>query len=196
MTAPAQKGIDRRKLLIGAGLVAAVVIPAGIYGIPRLVDGPAESDEKQEPLDAGEMALVSAMSEGIIPQTDTPGAIGAGVPAFIGMLFSEWMMPDEQATFRTGLEQFDADAKSRFGKPFADASADQQGQLLKAWDDAVTKARVGGASDLPPFAKFKSITVIAYYTSEVGQEEELHAIMDAGQNDPNGPVMMPVPFNV
>eukprot|EP00456_Euglypha_rotunda_P054451 TRINITY_DN4401_c0_g1_i3.p3 TRINITY_DN4401_c0_g1~~TRINITY_DN4401_c0_g1_i3.p3 ORF type:complete len:197 (-),score=62.97 TRINITY_DN4401_c0_g1_i3:826-1416(-) len=196
MSKATQTGIDRRKLLIGAGLVAAVVIPAGIYGIPRLVDGPVDSDDKQAPMTADELALVAAMSEGIIPRTDTAGAIEAGVPQFVALLFDEWMMPEEQAAFRKGLEKFDTDAKSRFGKKFAKAPTTQQVELLRGWDEAVTKARASGATDLPPFAKFKSVTVIAYYTSEKGQEEELRAIMDAGQNDPNGPVMMPVPFNI
>lgn len=196
MTSVPSQGIDRRKLLIGAGLVAAVVIPAGIYGIPRIVGGPVDADGKQPPLDADEIALVSAMSEGIIPETDTPGAIGAGVPDFIALLFSEWMMPDEQAVFREGLAGFDAAAQTLSGKPFAKAGQNQQEQLLRQWDDAVSAARADGASDLPPFARFKSMTVIAYYTSQVGQEQELQARMDAGQGEPAGPVMMPVPFNL
>lgn len=196
MTSNPQGGIDRRKLLISAGLVAAVVIPAGIYGIPRLVEPRGTGDDGLDPLDTAEVALVSAMAEGIIPTTDTPGAIGAGVPQFIALLFSEWMSIDEQSTFRNGLRQFDAVTKKRFGRIFAKATPKQQGELLEEWDRAAALARSKGAADLPPFAKFKSITVISYYTSQVGQDEELKAIMDAGQGDPNGPVMMPLPFNV
>jgi hypothetical protein len=196
MNAAAPAGMDRRKLLIGAGLVAAVVIPAGIYGIPRLVDGPFMGPGKQSPLGAAEVALVSAMAEGIIPQTDTPGAIGAGVPQFIALLFDEWMMPDEQENFRKGLAGFDTEAAGRFGKPFARLDPANQFALLQAWDDGVTKARAANVHDLPPFARFKSMVVIAYYTSQVGQEQELGVLMDAGQADPNGPVMMPLPFNL
>jgi hypothetical protein len=192
MTAPS---LDRRQLLIGAGMIAAVVIPAGIYGIPRLVAPPAEAADQLPPLDAGERALVAAMAEGIIPTTDTPGAIGAGVPDFIALLFSEWMMPAEQATFRQGLREFDGAAQSRLGRPFARLDAGQQAHLLQDWDDAVTRARAAGHGDLPAFARFKTLTVIAYYTSKVGQDQELQTRMDAGQAEPGGPVMMPVPFN-
>jgi len=196
MTAPRE--MNRRQLFIAAGLVSAVVIPAGMYGIPRLFgdgrDGQLAGEAK--PLDDAEVALVSAMAEGIIPATDTPGALEAGVGAFIAMMFSDWMTDDEQTAFRAGLKAFEADAHSRFGSTFAACSPAEQVQLLTAWDADVTARRNKGAKELPPFAKFKSMTVIGYYTSEIGQEKELKAEMDGGQDDPNGPLMMPLPFNV
>lgn len=190
--------VARRQLIFGAGLTAAVVLPAGIYGVPRLLAREAGADRGDflPPLADAEKLLVAAMAEGIIPATDTPGAIGAGVPAFIAMLFADWMMKDEQEAFRTGLSAFDADARSRFGKHFVDCSAAQQLELLTGWDKAVAAARAAGGRDLPPFAKFKSLTLVGYYTSAVGQEQELQTTMDAGQDDPEGAQMMPLPFKL
>lgn len=190
--------VARRQLIFGAGLTAAVVLPAGIYGVPRLMarDEAGERGDILPPMDHDETLLVAAMAEGIIPATDTPGAIGAGVPAFIAMLFADWMMRDEQETFRAGLKAFDADAKARFGKGFCGCTAAQQLDLLTAWDKDVAAARAKGTADLPPFARFKSLTVVGYYTSQVGQEQELKTTMDGGQDDPEGPQMMPLPFKL
>lgn len=190
--------VARRQLIFGAGLAAAVVLPAGIYGVPRLMarDADGARGDYLPPLDNDETLLVAAIAEGIIPATDTPGAIGAAVPGFIAMLFADWMMKDEQESFRTGLKSFDADARSRFGKAFQACSAAQQLELLTAWDKAAATARAGGSHDLPPFAKFKSLTLVGYYTSAVGQEQELQTTMDAGQDDPEGAQMMPLPFKL
>lgn len=190
--------LARRQLIFGAGLTAAVVLPAGIYGVPRLLagDNDGERGDYLAPLDKEETLLVAAIAEGIIPATDTPGAIGAGVPAFIATLFADWMMKDEQEAFRAGLKSFEDDARNRFGKTFQACSAEQQLALLMAWDKAAAAARAGGNRDLPPFAKFKSLTLVGYYTSAVGQEQELQTTMDAGQDDPEGAQMMPLPFKL
>jgi hypothetical protein len=147
-------------------------------------------------LDAAELALVAAMAEGIIPATDTPGALGAGVPDFFGLLFSEWFLPEEQSAFRAGLKTFDAASQARFSRIFSACSQEQQVALLTEWDHAAAAARRAGPPPYPLFAQFKALTVVGYYTSEIGQNQELHTVLDAGERDPNGPVMMPVPFRL
>lgn len=189
--------LSRRRLLLALGLAGTASV--GVYGIPRLREiferGPSVPAATGT-LTPAELALVAAMAEGIIPKTDTPGAVEAGVPEFIALLFSEWFSAAEQSTFRTGLLSFDTASRNRFGRDFAACTAEQRQMLLIEWDDAVAAARESHAASLPPFAQLKSLTVIGYYTSQVGQEQELHTVLDGGENEPGGAVMMPVPFTV
>ncbi len=195
--ADATHSLSRRRLLIGLGLAGAA--SAGIYGIPRLRElferGPA-APAAAGALTPAELALVAAMAEGIVPTTDTPGAAEAGVPAFIALLFSEWFSAAEQSAFRTGLQSFDTASRSRFGRDYTACTVEQQQTLLVEWDDAVADARASRAAVLPPFAQFKSLTVIGYYTSQVGQQQELQTVLDGGENEPGGAVMMPVPLTL
>jgi hypothetical protein len=190
--------LSRRQLMIGMGMAAAA-LPSYFYGVQTigaiLDRGPAESGRADQ-LTEKERALVAAMAEGIIPVTDTPGAQGAGVPAFIALLFSEWFLPEEQIAFRKGLQSFEAASQTQFKRSFVDLTPEQQLTLLNAWDREVARARTAGPPPYPPFAQFKSLTVVGYYTSEVGQTQELHTVLDAGESDPDGPVMMPVPFRL
>ena len=190
--------LNRRKTLfgLGGGLVLPAVL-AGLDGLPAaFARAAAGSRQVQRSLTLREAAFVAAIAEGIIPQTDTPGAIGAGVPAFIGLIYSEWFFPEEQVAFRHGLKMLETDSVATMGKAFAECSASQRETLLNKWDAQAMAARAAQKSSLPSFAQIKALTVVGYYTSQVGQEQELHTDMDAGEADPNGPVMIPVPFRL
>lgn len=191
--------VNRRNFLIGAGMSAAILLPPGIYSVPGYASTrtPESKGEGYLPaLSASELTLVAAMSEGIIPHTDTPGAIAAGVHDFIALLFNEWMSLQEQQDFRDSLTSYENAALASYGSPFALCSHAQQSELLNKWDEEVEQARQSGTHTMPPFARFKSMTLVAYYTSEIGQTVELKTTMDAGQYDENGPLMMPIPFHL
>jgi hypothetical protein len=128
---------------------------------------------------------VIAMTEQIIPATDTPGAKGARVNEFIDVILTEWATPEERAHFIEGLEDIDKQSQKLFGKDFVDASPDQQLAQLRAIDDVTLAGRVARAHHgnhvEPPdqqlegdfWEVFKRITVHGYYTSEIGFSQEL-----------------------
>jgi hypothetical protein len=128
---------------------------------------------------------VIAMTEQIIPATDTPGAKGARVNEFIDVILTEWATPEERAHFIEGLEDIDKQSQKLFGKNFVDASPDQQLAQLRAIDDVTLAGRVARAHHgnhvEPPdqqlkgdfWEVFKRITVHGYYTSEIGFSQEL-----------------------
>jgi hypothetical protein len=128
---------------------------------------------------------VIAMTEQIIPATDTPGAKGARVNEFIDVILTEWATPEERDHFIEGLEDIDKQSQKLFGKNFVDASPDQQIAQLRAIDDVTLAGRVARAHHgnhvEPPdqqlkgdfWEVFKRITVHGYYTSEIGFSQEL-----------------------
>jgi|TARA_B110000971_G_scaffold120114_1_gene122933 gluconate 2-dehydrogenase gamma chain len=106
----------------------------------------------------------------IIPTTDTPGAIEAGVDNFLDYVISVWYQEDEREVFFAGLAQMLAEAQSAYGQPFISLTKPQQVALLKAAEarepasDALVFVNSGGGF----FAKIKELTVTGYYTSKVG----------------------------
>lgn len=127
-------------------------------------------------------AMVTTISELIIPQTTTPGAKAARVNEFIDLILSEWYDEDEKSTFLTGLTDVDARAHDLFGKDFIECGEKSQLQILQALDDDVAASRAerrrGSMRRRPPernfFYMMKQLTLIGYYTSQVGFEQELH----------------------
>ena len=68
---------------------------------------------------AAQPALLAALSERILPESDTPGAIAVGVPAFIEVIIHHWMTDEERTRFEKGLTAIDAAANARFKGDFA-----------------------------------------------------------------------------
>src|SRR5258705_9295502 len=154
---------------------------------------PASSFER--PLDTNELAFVGALAEGIIPATETPGAIGAGVPQFVGLLFTDWFTREEQIDFRSGLAALSRASQAKCSRVFASCDPAQQQALLSDWDKDAFADRPHDAPK-PFFRRFKELTIIGYYTSEVGQNQELKAEFGGGQDVPGGPVSQPPPFRM
>src|SRR5437660_4847691 len=60
------------------------------------------------------LAVITRIADLIIPDTDTPGAVKAGVPAYVDLVVSE--SEEHQKVFNVGLAWMDEEA----GKPFLD----------------------------------------------------------------------------
>lgn len=128
---------------------------------------------------------ISVLSEMIIPTTDTPGAIKAGVPDFIATIVGEWYNDKERAVFFKGLKALDQYCQAEQQVPFHSACEDTRTEALKQQEQITTdyKANNPGAAghplagkaddNLPFFGKVKELVVVGYYNSEVGAKEEL-----------------------
>ena len=65
-----------------------------------------------------QFALLEQVTEVMIPATDTPGAIGAGVPAFIRQMLAEWGSPETSAAIIGLLDTIEKQAWARYGAAF------------------------------------------------------------------------------
>ena len=177
--------MNRREML----LAAASAMGGAMLGSAtlRVLAGevPVASASKKL-FDAGTSQLISVLAEMIIPETDTPGAIAAGTPLFIEMMVADWYTDHERGIFLDGLKQIDVFCQASFGTRFVEANEKQRIVVL---DDAENKAAAyvspfpGGAvaaamskivdENTPFFTKLKELTVIGYYSSEVGAKQEL-----------------------
>lgn len=114
--------------------------------------------------------LLTLITELIIPTTDTPGAIAAGVPEFLPCFVDRCLPPAEQALFAQALSTIEAKALTQYSKPFIVLNKSEQVSLLTSMEKAHDGFTQG---DRQAFKLLKSITVFAYYTSEIGASKEL-----------------------
>ena len=111
-------------------------------------------------------ALMTALSERVMPTTDTPGAITAGVPEFIEKLLADWSYPDDRKPILAGLDAIEARSQADYGVAGAKARAAQQDTLLTL---AMEDKFPGGKTF---FEAFRQLVITGYFTSEVGIMQE------------------------
>ena len=160
----AATGIDRREAIRRAALLAGVVLsPQWLAVADR---GTALAQARY--LTPSQLAIAGAIADRIIPRTDTPGAADVGVPAFIDLLYGEFMTEAERQLLTTGLADVDATAISAHGAAFPKLAAEPQDVLLRG----IAKAEAG--RDQSFFALIRSATVLGYFTSEEVGRNVLH----------------------
>jgi hypothetical protein len=132
-------------------------------------------------LSAPQRELVAGLSELIVPTTDTPGAIEAGVPDFISAMFDTWFTDDERLAFQVGLEAFDAACRTTHRAPFSGLDASAQALFF------ANQYRLGEREKIslqPHFLEaLRQIVVAGYYTSKVGMTMERRYIPTPGRYD-------------
>jgi glucoside 3-dehydrogenase (cytochrome c) hitch-hiker subunit len=143
-------------------------------------------------LNPHENATVIVMSETIIPETDTPGAKGAKVNEFIDVILTDWATDAERKRFLAALGAVDDRSTALYGKPLVDCTSAQQEDLLRAMDEDwiqeeyVPKPHTTGYQKRDQqlkgnfFGVFKRLTLVGYYTSEIGFSHELKKVIIPG----------------
>jgi glucoside 3-dehydrogenase (cytochrome c) hitch-hiker subunit len=114
---------------------------------------------------------VIALTELIIPATDTPGAKAALVNRFVDHVLST-ADAKERGEFIRGLTWLDDRCRARVGKDVAGASATELTAVLTP----LAVEGTASAADAPGVAFFraiKSMTITGYYTTEIGLRQEL-----------------------
>jgi hypothetical protein len=170
--------IDRRDALagivamFGASLFAPIARAAAAQVTPI-----SEGSPSAAVFTAGQRALMTALSERVMPTTDTPGAIAAGVPEFIEKLLADWAVPEERTPILAGLDAIEARSQADFRVPGAEATPEQQDALLTlAMEDELP-----GGRDF--FDKFRQLVITGYFTSEVGITQEREYLPIPGRYD-------------
>jgi len=114
--------LDRRGLLTGAAAILGVELAAPLARALAAEAAPGFA-ASHAAFSAPQRSLVAAISECIVPTTDTPGAIAAGVPAFIEMMIADWYQPTDRQEFLDGLGIFEGYCWIQFEKNFCGTCA-------------------------------------------------------------------------
>ena len=161
-----------RTALIGTGAAAAAPAAPLVTHIAAAAaaTAPAAAEEQAwAPLlfDAHQNATVIALTELIIPATDTPGAKAAKVNEYIDLMLHD-VEEDRGHGFLKALGWLDGYALDKYGAPFVKLSEPRQTAILASLDGAQDPALMPGAEF---FKRLKRLTVEGYYTSKIGIDE-------------------------
>jgi len=160
--------MDPNKMNRRAMLLGAVVLLGGAAALTRFSrKSSGFTDSSGALLSADQFALLEQICEAMIPTTDTPGAIAAGVPAFIRGMLEEWASAASRAEILEVLEGIEKLAWAKYGAAFVELPPERRYQVVSTFDIE----RVGRQD--PAYGKFKYLVLVGYYHSEIGATQEL-----------------------
>jgi hypothetical protein len=179
--------MNRRELLeCAAILISGISVSRAAFALSEkqnafLAAAPHYNRQPVDYLTKTQRKIIAAMADIIIPATDTPGAIAAGVPSFIELMAADWFNDQERAIFNAGLAAMETSIAVEYGKSFERLSADQQLEIMQTMEAQASDSpwyAMGNTqrefiSDAPFICQIKELTVWGFFTSEVGAKQAL-----------------------
>ena len=134
----------------------------------------------------GDIELLDEIAETILPETSTPGAKAAGVGPFIAMMVKDTYYPDDQEIFRKGFKDLQTQSLETYGARFVAMPGAERLQLAQNLDAEQHQYMESRSSGMPVhwFRMMKELTLLGYFTSEIGYTQAMHYTETPGRYDP------------
>ena len=164
--------------------VSALLGGAALIGQSAWLAGCATG--QRQLFSAIDVALLDEIADTILPDTKTPGAKAAEVGAFIARMVQDTYDSSEQAVFRDGLETLERESRRQSGSAFMASSPAQRLALLERLDlEAIEYTRRPESGDRPHyFRMIKELTLLGYFTSEIGCTQAQRYVETPGRFEP------------
>jgi hypothetical protein len=135
------------------------------------------------PFTAADVALLDEVADTILPPTSTPGAKAAQVGAFIATMVTDTYNARQQRIFGDGLVTLQRECRAQHGTEFMAASAAERLALLERLDREQFEYRPRPGRP-HYFRMIKELTLLGYFTSEIGYTQAMRYIESPGRFDP------------
>ena len=179
--------MNRREALSRvAWIMGGTVIGANLFleGCTRPASKDVASLFEKEKVD-----YLGDIAETILPKTATPGAKEAGVGAFIPVMVRDCYTPEDQKVFLEGLDKLEEASKAKYNKQFQELSNEERTELLTQIDKEAKDYKANRKDGEPNhyFSMIKQLTLLGFFTSEVGATKALRYVKIPGRYDGNIP---------
>ena len=182
-----REAILRVSLMLGG--VALVGQSAMLAGCAAQPTGATAASGSNSLFRQSDITLLDEIAETILPETSTPGAKAAGVGPFIAMMVIDTYYEDDQQIVRDGLNSLQALCLRLYGAHFQIVTAAQRLTLVERLDaeqHLYMQTREEGAP-AHYFRMLKELTLLGYFTSEIGYKQAMRYAETPGRFDPCAP---------
>jgi hypothetical protein len=186
--------ISRVALIMGGAVIGADFFISGCKTTSKKVNDLFTEDH---------VAFLNEVADTILPTTSSPGAKAANVGHFMAVMVQDCYAPKDQKTFVDGMGKLDDASQKKYSAKFMDLNPQQRTELLVALDkeqkdftaqrnkdiDAEKLQHKGDPKFKPSvrpnhyFRMMKELTLLGYFTSEIGATKALRYIAVPGHYD-------------
>lgn len=132
-----------------------------------------------------EVALLDEIADTILPSTKTPGAKAAKVGQFMTIMVNDCYDEKDQKIFKDGMKKIQNLSEKEYNNKFIDIKPEQRNALLVKLDNEQKEAQKIWKEDQPKhyFRLMKELTLLGYFTSEIGCTQARRYIETPGRYD-------------
>jgi len=176
-----REAISRVALLFGGTVIGGQLF---IEGCTR----PATNDVASL-FEKSQTDFLGDIAETILPATKTPGAKEAGVGEFIPVMVRDTYTEEDQKVFVEGLTKLEEASNKKYQKNFQQLSPEERTAFLIELDNEQNEYHKNKKSEDPNhyFRMIKQLTMLGYFTSELGATKALRYNPIPGRYDGNIP---------
>lgn len=192
--------ITRREAVLRVtALLGGVALVGGSSLLTGCASDAPNAAARSATFSAADVAFLDEVAETILPETKTPGAKAAKVGAFMALMVTDSYSLSDQKIFRDGMRALDQASQKANRASFTAATPQQRLALLQSLDQeqkthsdareaAHREARRTGAAeaDTPAhyFRMMKELSLLGYFTSEIGCTKAQRYVEAPGRFDP------------
>lgn len=161
---------SRREAIIKFAYLAGGAVSAGTLAALMASCGSerkAGTGWEPEIVPQASAGVLEGLIDGILPATETPGAVEAGVPEFLELMLRDYFTEAARDLVIAGLQGVDATCVEIHGLPWERLGSEQKTEMVERLDrQAVAQRRESGTPHF--FAIVKEMTLWGYFYSEPG----------------------------
>jgi len=186
----------------------SILLGGTFIGAEAFLSGCKSNTGKATDWSEDDIAYLNEIGETILPQTATPGAKAANVGKFMTIMVNDCYEEADQKVFHDGMRKINDAAKDKYSKGFMDLAPQQRHDLLVGLDkEAKTQQQKVEAFNqgesaketaeiakgnlkykrqyMSPhyFALMKQLTMLGFFTSEVGATKAIRYFPVPGRYD-------------
>ncbi|MBY0534858.1 MAG: gluconate 2-dehydrogenase subunit 3 family protein [Chitinophagaceae bacterium] len=163
----------------------AVLVGGTVVGAEFFLSGCKTGADKAAglPLSKETIALLDEIAETIIPATSTPGAKEAKVGEFMNTMVMDCYEEKDQKVFLEGIGKVNEACEKMHKTDFMSATPQQRKDLLIALDKEAKEYQKSKKPEDPThyFSLMKQLTLLGFFTSEVGATKALRYVAVPGK---------------
>lgn len=165
----------------------ALILGGTVVGANIFLEGCKPADKKTSAslteFSPDDVTFLDEVADTILPTTSTPGAKAAHVGTFMTVMVRDCYDESDQKTFRNGFDKINDASKKKFDKVFMELTPEQRHDLLVGIDKEQQDYTSKKKNDDPAhyFRLMKELTLLGYFTSEIGATKALRYVESPGK---------------
>ena len=175
--------MDRRELLRIVTLATGGVVIGGEFFLAGCKTKDAEVAGMT--FSQNDIAFLDEVAETIIPKTTTAGAKEAEVGKFMTVMVNDCYQEADQKIFHEGMKNLDEACNKMHGHSFIKAEPAHRKELLTSLDKESKEYMKNKKKEDPThyFTMMKQLTLLGYFTSKPGLEQNFNYQQTPGRYD-------------